>query len=550
MAMTESAPALSADSTGTEFDVVIVGGGFAGVRALVEMDRLGLSARLLDKGMAAGGTWYWNRYPGARTDSLAWTYSFFFSRELIDEWDWQRNYPTWQDVQAFFAYVVDRFGLAARMQFQTEVISAVYDDDTNRWTISTASGDTFTCTYFINGVGHLSAPTTPDFLDVEKYQGELLFTALWPREEPDFSGKTVAIIGTGASGVQAGPKIAEHAKHLTVFQRSPNYVLPARYRMLSAEDRQEVRDNWDDIWARMQVQAWGFDMVSPGRMYDDVDDDERQRVFEENYQKGGFHFVFETFDDIVTDQRTNEAAAEFLRGKIREVADDPAIAELLSPRYPFVAKRPPIGEGYFEMFNRPNVSLIDVSSDPLVATTPRGAATAHTEYEFDVIVVATGFDISTGSLTRMNIRGAGGRSLTEDWKKNGANTFLGVGQHGYPNMFIIAGPQAPGGNQPVIVNTIVEFVGKLIGEAHARCDARVEATTEAGAQWRQLLDDVLNATVIAKAAVETRSYIVAANTEGKVQQPVFFLGGLDAYRSTLQEVADSGYKGFEITTVN
>ncbi|MGF0289922.1 flavin-containing monooxygenase, partial [Rhodococcus ruber] len=386
-------------STSTHTDALVIGAGFAGVRMLIELQKLGLSAVALEAGTDVGGTWYWNRYPGARTDSESWSYCFPFP-EIEQEWDWSERYPGQEEVQRYIGFVADRFDVRRHIRFGHRVTAATYDDADNTWTITTDDGNQFTCTYFFTGLGHLSVPQEPPYEGLDSFNGEVYLTGRWPKEKVDFTGKRVAVVGTGASGIQTIPHVAEVAEHLTVFQRTPNYVMPAQNHDLDDEFRRKIKSDYAAVWNKARNHVFGFPMDPAGRMYDDVEiDAERDRIFEEGWRNGGFHFVFETFDDLILDQRSNDAAAEFIRKKIREIVEDPETAELLTPRgYPYISKRPPSGTNYYETFNRDNVSLVDIRSNPIEALTANGLRTREREYEFDVIIFATGFDAVTGAL--------------------------------------------------------------------------------------------------------------------------------------------------------
>ncbi|MGV0740514.1 NAD(P)/FAD-dependent oxidoreductase [Mycobacterium syngnathidarum] len=532
----------------TDVDAVVVGAGFNGIRMMIELEKIGLSATLLEAGSAVGGTWHWNRYPGARTDSLSWTYAYRFDKELREDWDWPHNYPERATVQAYLTEVVRRHGLESRIRLNTAVAGASYDTESNTWTVTTSSGTTVTCTYFITCSGPLSAPIEPDFVDRDTFKGQIVFTARWPEEGLDLVGKRVALVGTGASGVQALPHLAEAAEHVTVFQRTPNYVMPAVYYELSDSDRAQFRRDFDKVLERQNRHPWGFDMTLSGRTYDSVTEEERQAIFEENWCKGGFFFLFEAFDDYAQDERSNDAAAAFVRKKIRETVKDPEVAELLCPDYPLMARRPPVGSGYYEAFNRSNVTLVDISDDKLVGMTPQGLTTASgAEYEADVIIIAAGFDAATGSLTRMDVRGADGRSLRETFAL-GVETYLGIGVNGFPNLLMVGGPQAAGGNYPFVGEYIVEFIGELIAHARDTGQPTIEVTPESTVAWTEHLDEVVNATILKEAFKKAGAYAYGANVADKPFQSLFYAGGLQAYRAKLQQERESDFSNFQSVT--
>lgn len=527
-------------------DALVIGAGFAGVRMLIELRRLGLSAAALEAGSDLGGTWYWNRYPGARTDSEAWSYAFPFE-EIEQAWDWSERYPGQPEAQRYIGFVADHFDVRRDIRFNQRVIAASYDEAENRWTISTQDGNCFTCTYFFTALGHLTVPNEPEIPGRDSFTGETYLTSRWPHEKVDFTGKRVAVVGVGASGIQAIPHIAREAEHLTVFQRTPNYVMPAQNHDLDDEFRRQIKKNSAANWAQAKDHIFGFPMPAARRSYDDVScEDERERIFEEGWQKGGFHFVFETFDDLVLDQRSNDAAAEFIRRKINEIVEDPETAELLTPRgYPYISKRPPSGTNYYETFNRDNVSLVDVRSNPIEALTPTGLRTAEQNYEFDAIVFATGFDASTGAFEKMDIRGIGGAKLSDAWSA-GPRTHLGIGTPGFPNMFMVCGPQSPYINVPVAIEQIVEWLGEALSWLKRHDYDRMEATPEATARWTSHVAEIFDATLL-PGGEAVNSWYLGANIPGKPRQVLFHFGGAGAYAEALDQVALNDFAGFALS---
>jgi cation diffusion facilitator CzcD-associated flavoprotein CzcO len=529
-------------ASGTYVEALVVGTGFAGLRTLIELRKLGIPALSLEAASDVGGTWYWNRYPGARTDSAAWTYALRLP-EVEAEWTWSEKYPGQEEVQRYLAFVADRMDVRRDIRFNQLVTSATYDEESNLWTITTESGDTFTCTYFMPALGHLSNPSIP-FEGAENFKGEIYLTSKWPQEKVDFTGKRVAVVGTGSSGVQVIPLIAQEAEHLTVFQRTPNYIMPAQNHKLDEDFRRELRRRASAEWEKADNHFFGFAMDPAGRTYDDVaSEEERERVFEEGWQKGGFHFVFETFDDIVLDQRSNDAASEFVRKKIRETVKDPATAELLSPRdHPYVSKRPPSGTDYYETYNRDNVTLFDVKAAPIESFTPTGLRTSREEYDFDVIVLATGFDVSTGSYARIDITGRDDKKLTDAWA-GGPDTFLGVSAPGFPNMLMVCGPQTPYVNHPVAVEKVVSWLGGMLQWLGDNGYDRVEAAPDAAEQWSEVTEQIFASTLLS-AGAQANSWYVGANIEGKPRRALFYFGGSAGYSAVAEEVAENGYRGF------
>jgi cation diffusion facilitator CzcD-associated flavoprotein CzcO len=533
-------------SGATSFDAIVIGAGFGGLRMLHELRQLRLSVKVIEAGSDVGGTWYWNRYPGARTDSESWVYAFSFSKELQDEWNWSERFPAQPETLAYLQHVANRFDMRKDIQFNTRVLSAIYDDSSKVWTVTTDQGQTYTCRYFITAAGLLSLPYKPAFPGLEDFKGEWYITGRWPKEGVDFAGKRVSVIGTGATAVQAIPIIAHTAAHLTVFQRTPNYVLPARNCTMTEDELRSIRSNYDAIWEQARNHPFGFAMDYAGRTAAGVTPEEHQRILEGGWETGGFRYIFETFDDIFIDEKSNAVAAEFVRNKIRAIVKDPVKAELLCPKdYPLGGKRPPLGHFYYESFNRKNVSLVDVSENPITRITANGVRVGSDEYKADIIVFATGFDAATGTLTSMDIRGKGGVTLKEKWR-GGPRTHLGIGVDGFPNMFMICGPQSPFANIPVVIDGMVEWIGRAIRHLRDNGLDAMEATPEAVDNWRQHVDDLVNATVLPKGK---RSWFLGDNIPGKPHVVLFYFGGAGAYRQECQAMADRGFEGFATSRI-
>ena len=448
-----------------DFDAVVIGAGFAGLYALHKFrDDLDMSVRVFEAGDGVGGTWYWNRYPGARCDSESYYYCYSFSRELADEWKWSGRYPEQPEIERYLNHVADRFDLRRDIQFSTRVVAATFDDVANCWEIRTDHDDVVTARFLVTAVGCLSAPIVPDLPGVDGFEGDVYFTATWPREGVDFTGKRVGLIGTGSSGIQATPPIAAQADHLTVFQRTPNFSLPARHGGFLPEDQARIKRNYEEIFAATRTSFAGFPFLPIDRTTMSVSAEEREAILEGLWTEGGFKFLWGGFSDLLIDPEANEIASEFIRNKIRETVKDPHTAELLCPKgYPYGAKRPPIDTDYYETFNRDNVSLVDISETPIESVTATGLRTTVADYELDAIVFATGFDAMTGSLLRMDIRGAGGVSLADAWA-NGPRTMLGIQVAGFPNLFTITGPGSPSVlmNMPVAIEYHVDWIADCI----------------------------------------------------------------------------------------
>ncbi len=529
-----------------ELDAIIVGAGFSGLYMLYRArDVLGLKAKVFEAGNGVGGTWFWNRYPGARCDSESYYYSFSFSEELEQEWEWSSKYPEQPEILRYLNHVADRFDLRRDIQLETRVTEAVFDDTTNRWTVTTDSGERASAPFLITAVGCLSAANIPKIPGLDSFQGDWYHTGAWPHDGVDFSGKRVGLIGTGSTGIQATPVIAAEADHLTVFQRTPNYSVPARNAPLTPEMSSEIKDNYREIRRLTRESFGGFPFQPTDRSAMQFTEEERQQIYDELWKEGGFKFLYGSFFDIVINQDANDTAAEFIRSKIRETVKDPVVAEKLCPRdHPYGSKRPPIDTGYFEAFNRDNVDLVDIKASPIVEITPTGIKTEDGEYELDVIVFATGFDAMTGALLKMNIRGSGGVSLGDKWA-DGPRTYLGLQVAGFPNLFTITGPGSPSvlSNMPVSIEQHVEWISDCITYMRDRDLARIEATEEAQEAWVEHVAQVASLTLFMKA----NSWYLGANIPGKTRVFMPYVGGVFPYRQRCADIAAKDYEGFALT---
>ncbi len=527
-----------------ELDAVVVGAGFSGLYMLHRLrDTLGLSARVFEAGDDVGGTWYWNRYPGARCDSESYFYSFSdrLSEDLLDEWTWSERFAAQPEILSYLQHVADRYDLRRDIRFSTRVVAAEYDDAAGRWVVRTDDGGQVTATYLITAVGCLSSTNLPDFPGRDSFRGDSYHTGVWPHEGVDFTGKRVAVIGTGATGVQAIPEIAEQASHVYVLQRTANYDIAGGNRPMDAEDGRKIKANYREIWQNTRETGFGFPYDAPNRTALSVSEDERQQIFADAWERGGFR-LGTTFNDLLFDADANETAAEFLRERIRERVDDPEIAELLSPRdHPFFTKRPPLENGYYETFNRDNVTLADVRSTPIQEITPNGVRTADAEYEVDSIVYATGFDAMTGTLFKLGIRGRNGLGLQEKWAQ-GPRTYLGLATEGFPNLFMITGPQSPSvlSNMPVSIEQHVDWVTDCLRYLQENGLDTIEPLREAEDDWVDHHDEVSQMTLLPQA----NSWWVGANIPGKPRSLYPYVGGVGTYRQICDEVAARDYDGF------
>jgi cation diffusion facilitator CzcD-associated flavoprotein CzcO len=528
------------------YDAIIVGAGFSGLYQLHQLrDTLGLSVLVLEAGDGVGGTWYWNRYPGARCDSESYYYSYSFSAELEQAWQWTERYPEHSEIRRYLNHVADRFDLRPDIRLGAKVRAAKFNDATNRWTITTDSGEALETEFFITAVGCLSAANIPKIKGLETFAGQWFHTGRWPHEPVDFAGKRVGLIGTGSTGIQAAPVLAEQAQHLTVFQRTANYSVPARNGRLTPDDVAKVKANYPAIraQARATVNGHPFDFSEISAL--DVPAEERERRYEAAWQAGGLRFRA-VFADLVRNKQANDTAADFIRAKIASIVKDPATAAMLTPTdHPFAAKRPPIDSGYFETFNRNNVTLVDVKATPVVEITPAGIRTTDGDIDLDIIVFATGFDAMTGPLLAMDIRGSGGRSLRDDWAA-GPRTYLGLQTAGYPNMFTITGPGSPSvlTNMPVAIEQHTQWITECIRHMRANDHHRIEAQPAASEAWVAHVNDAANATLLPLA---NSSWYLGANVPGKPRVFMPYAGGMAHYANVCAEVAQDGYRGFTIS---
>lgn len=532
-----------------DFDVLVIGAGFGGLRMVHEARQRGLSVRVLEAGSDVAGTWRFNRYPGARTDSESWVYCFSFDKQLMEEWDWPERYPAQPQVEAYLKHVADRFDMRRDIQFDTYVTGAVFDEEDDLWTTTTASGETFVSRFLVGAAGPLSAAKEPDFPGLETFQGDYHLTARWPEQPVDFDGKKVAVIGTGASGMQIIPIVAKVAGQLTVLQRTANYGVPARNYVLDDVQRQAIKRDYAQILAQAAAQPMGMPMNLANRMIGDVSPEEAQKILEAGWEEGGFRFFLESFDDVFVDHTSNQVVSEFIRNKIRTIVKDPATAEILCPNgdHPFGAKRPPLVHYYYEAYNRDNVTLVDVSENAITEIVPNGVKLADgTVHEADIIVFATGFDALTGALTRIDIRGRGGKSIAEKWA-DGPRTHMSMAVDEFPNFFIISGPQIPFANAPGIIEPGVEAIGAAIAKAREEGATRVEVTHEACEEYNDLLESFYNATIF-PAGAKLRAWWLGTNVEGKKLGVAMHFGGFPNFVAAVRGEAEDGFTNYRFTS--
>jgi cyclohexanone monooxygenase len=531
------------DQLGGAFDAVIVGAGFAGLYMLHRLRGLGLSARIYEAGSGVGGTWFWNRYPGARCDVESLEYSYSFSEELEQEWQWTERYASQPEILRYLNHVAERFDLKRDIQFETRVTSATFDETANCWTIVTDRGDRVSAKFCVMATGCLSTAKVPDFKGIETFRGKTYHTGHWPHEGVDFTGQRVGVIGTGSSAIQSIPNIARQASHLFVFQRTPNFSLPARNGPLSPEVAQDWRVNRVEYRDRARAAPFALLIEQSEKLAADVSPEDREREYEERWRRGGFAMLG-AFADIIVNQEANDTAAEFVRSKIRGMVDDPAVAEKLLPRdYPIATKRICVDTGYFETFNRDDITLIDARATPIEEITPTGLRTSEADYQLDSIVFATGFDAMTGALCNIEIRGRAGVTLKRKWSE-GPRTYLGIMVAGFPNLFTITGPGSPSvlSNMVMAIEQHVDWIAGCLGYLRERQFATVEATVDAENEWVAHVNEVAGATLFPLA----NSWYVGANIPGKPRVFMPYIGGFAVYRQKCDEVAARGYEGFAL----
>jgi len=528
---------------GEELDAVVVGAGFSGMYMLHKLREMGLSVRVYEKADDVGGTWYWNRYPGARCDSESHIYCYSFSEELRREWEWTERYPEQPEILEYLQFAADRLALRTDIQFETEITSATFDEDAGRWQVETDDGQTVSSQFFISAVGCLSEPYKPDFDGLGEYEGDWYHTARWPHEGVDLDGKRVGVIGTGSTGIQTIPEVAERAGHLTVFQRTPNYAIPARNRPLEAGEFEEIRENYDKIWEDAEYSWLGMPFDNEHFTASGLDDEEVRRLLAKRWEQGGFRFLH-TFDDILLNEETNEAVSEFIREKIRKRVNDPELAEKLVPTdHPYGSKRPPMDyNGYYETFNRDDVRLADVDENPIERFTADGIATTAEAFDLAIVIFATGFDAMTGALLAMDIEGRDGLTIDEKWA-GGPRTYLGLGINGFPNLFTITGPQSPSvlTNMPVSIEQHVEFIADCIDYMRENDYDYIEASEQAEREWVAETNMVAGEMLFS----EADSWYRGANVPGKPRVFTPYPGGLETYRRRCERIADDDYEGFE-----
>src|ERR1700676_1300496 len=527
------------------YDVVVVRAGFAGMYMLHRLRGQGLSVRVYEQGGDVGGTWYWNRYPGARCDVESMQYSYSFSDELQQDWDWSERYAPQPEILRYANHVADRFNLRPDIQLNTRVDRASFDESANSWQVATSDGNTATAKYVVLATRCLSNARMPDIKGLAGFRGKVYHPGHGPHEPVDFTGLRVAVIGTGSSGIQSVPVIAEQASHLTVFQRTANFSIPAHNAPLTEEERQAFRAKYPEIrrFAREEARN-GIYTEMPDRGALDDGDDERRAKYEQRWSRGGLTFM-SVYNNLALDKAANDTAANFVREKIAEIVKDPQTAKLLQPNnHPIGSKRICVDTDYFAAFNRPNVTLVDIRSNPIEEITANAVRTQDKDYEVDALVLATGFDAMTGSVAKIDIRGRKGQTLNQKWAE-GPKTYLGLMSAGFPNLFIITGPGSPSvlSNMIVSIEQHVDWITDCIGYMRRRGFEAMEANTDAEDHWVAHVNEVAHTTLYPQA----NSWYMGANIPGKPQIFMPYIGGVGVYRQICNDVAAKGYEGFAMT---
>ena len=525
-------------------DAVVVGAGFAGLYALYKLRELGFSARVFEAGTDVGGVWYWNRYPGARCDVESMQYSYSFSEELQQEWTWSERFAAQPEILRYLNHVADRFDLRCAIAFETRVTAARFDEIAEVWDIETDRGEQISARFCIMATGMLSTARSPDLPGLASFAGDSHHTGSWPHDGVDLRGRRVGVIGTGSSGIQAIPLVAQDAAHVFVFQRTPNFVIPARNNPLDTQTERFWKDDYAEHRKRARMIGTFYEFSSKGAL--DADEAEREREYSKRWHEGGVNFVH-SFNDIYLNRAANDTAADFVRSRIRDVVDDPVVAEMLSPRdHPLGTKRICVGSNYYETFNRENITLVDLRAEPIEEVTPGGIRTSSGEYEFDTLILATGYDAMTGSVIRVEITGRAGVLLRDKWE-GGPRNYLGLMTAGFPNMFIVTGPGSPS----VLVNMVigieqhVDWITDCMSHMREVGAPTIEPTIEAEDKWVQHVNAEADLTLFPQA----NSWYLGANVPGKARVFMPYVGGIGRYRVKCDEVAAKGYEGFTLGRV-
>jgi len=525
-----------------DFDAVIIGAGFGGMYMLHRLREKGFTARVFEAGTGVGGTWYWNRYPGARCDVESVQYSYQFSPELQQQWEWTERYATQPEILRYANHVADRFDLRRDIKFETRVTKATFDEAANLWRVETDKGDKVAARFVITAMGCLSSPNTPKIAGLEDFKGPTYHTGNWPHEGVDFTGKTVGVIGTGSSAIQSIPIMAQQATHLTVFQRTANYTVPAHNRPLDPEYVRQVKATYPEMRKRARTKPAGIDFTINMASAIATPEEERNREYEARWSYGGLGFMA-SFSDLLQNDDSNKTAADFVRSKISQVVKDPKTAEALMPKNIIGCKRLCVDTGYWEAFNRPNVTLVDISDESIERITPTGLRAKGQDYDFDCLVLATGFDAMTGALLKVDFRGRGGVTLKERWNE-GPKTYLGLTVVDFPNLFMITGPGSPSvlTNMLPSIEQHVDFIADCLEALRAKGKTVIEPEPKAQEAWVGHVGDASNITLRSTCS----SWYVGANIPGKPRVFMPYIGGLPAYIQACESVVRNDYEGFAV----
>ena len=541
MAVSHETQAPASASPVLDYDAIIIGAGISGLYQLLRLRALGLRVRVFETGTGVGGTWYWNRYPGARFDSESYSYGYSFSQELLEEWDWSEHFAAQPETLRYLNHVADKFDLRRDIRFRSRVVAAHYQTETRHWDVALEDGSLHRARFLITAIGPLSAPTMPRIEGVETFGGQSFHTARWPHEAVRFEGKRVAVIGTGATGVQTIQEVAKTAGHLTVFQRTPNWCAPLHNAAIDAEAMARIRAGYPDIFRRCQETFACFLHTPDPRGTFEVTAEEREAFWEKLYAEPGFGIWQGNFRDVLTDRKANAALSDFVARKIRQRVRDPEVAERLIPKnHGFGTRRVPLETRYYEVYNQPNVRLVDLNETPIERITPRGVKTSEAEHEFDIIIYATGFDAITGSFDRIDIRGLGGQRLKDKWA-GGPRTYLGVLVEGFPNMFMLMGPHTALGNIPRSIEYNVDWVTGVIRAMRERGLTYVDARPEGVATWTEHVKSLGEG--LLSNEIDSWMTGVNRNVEGKQTRIIArYSGSAPAYRAWCDAVVANGYR--------
>ena len=527
-----------------QVDALVIGAGFSGIYMTHKLREEGFTVKTLEKADGVGGVWHFARYPGARCDSDSVYYNFIFSEELYKKWSWSTRFAGQEEILSYLNFVADELDVKKEMQFNTEVKSAIWDEEESHWRVTTSQGEEFTATYLISGVGCLSTSNIPEFEGRESFKGESYHTGTWPHSPVDLKGKRVGVIGTGSSGVQSIPVIAQEAEQVYVFQRTPQYSVPTRNRQFSEEEIAQFKEEFQEAREIMLTSPSGLPLPKSTKSVKETPLEERNAIFEEAWEKGGM-FLNNAFYDITMDPKSNELVSEFIRSKIREKVKKSDIVEDLLPNYYYATKRPILDTNYWEVYNEDHVTLVNLREQPIERITENGIQTTLEEYDLDIIVYATGYDAMTGTLLKLDIQGRDGLTLKEKWE-NGArvDTYLGLGIAGFPNFFTITGPQSPSvlTNVPTAIEQHVEWISDCLLYLRENNVKTFEPNIEAEREWSKQCTELADSTLFTK----TESWYTGANIEGKARGFLIYLGGLDNYRQICNDVVENGYKGYEL----